>query len=77
MHDSCIELVKVVKTQRLLRAGTEVLLAVQCEDGKRVQGKFDPSSTSLWEVLTKLGICEFEGGRFEPVIAYTNNQVSE
>lgn len=55
--------------------GTEVTLAVQCEDGQRVQGKFDPSMTSLWGVLTKLGLCEFEGGRLEPVVAYTNNQV--
>ena len=41
-----------------------------------MQGKFDPSATSLWGVLTKLGVCEFEGGRLEPVVAYTNNQVS-
>ena len=53
------------------------MLAVQCEDGRRVQGKFDPSSTSLWGVLTKLSLCEFEGGRLEPVVAYTNNQVNE
>ena len=56
--------------------GAEVTVAVQCEDGQRVQGKFDPPSTSLWGVLTKLGLCEFEGGRLEPVVAYTNNQVN-
>ena len=75
-------MVKVVKTANpmlyciFVCIGTEVMLAVQCEDGRRVQGKFDPSSTSLWGVLTKLGLCEFEGGRLEPVVAYTNNQVS-
>ena len=62
--------------QSVYRVGAEVTVAVQCEDGQRVQGKFDPPATSLWGVLTKLGVCEFEGGRLEPVVAYTNNQVS-
>ena len=54
---------------------SEVVLAVQCEDGSRRQEKFtDPKSTSLWDVLVKVGVVSDMGGR-EPVVVYMNSQV--
>lgn len=62
----------------------EVVVAIQHEDGSRVQGSFSPA-TPLWEVLTHLeggpvGGGPVEGGlvggeQTEPVVVYTNQQV--
>ena len=61
-----------------IHTASEVVLAVQCEDGSRVQGKFNPTSTSLWGVISQLGVVTEDGvGRFEPVVVYMNNQVSK
>lgn len=62
----------------------EVVVAIQHEDGSRVQGSFSPT-TPLWEVVTHLeggpvGGGPGEGGpvggeQTEPVVVYTNQQV--
>lgn len=67
----------------------EVVVAIQHEDGSRVQGSFSPA-TPLWEVVTHLeggpvGGGPVEGGpveggpvggeQTEPVVVYTNQQV--
>lgn len=52
---------------------TRVVVAVQQEDGSRVQGEFSPG-TALWEVLTEVGVAAREGER-EPLVVYMGHKV--
>jgi len=57
----------------------EVVVAIQHEDGSRVQGSFSPT-TPLWEVVMHLEGGPVGGGpvggeQTEPVVVYTNQQV--
>lgn len=52
----------------------EVVVAIQHEDGSRVQGSFSPT-TPLWEVVTHLEGGPVGGEQTEPVVVYTNQQV--
>ena len=59
-------------------ASSEVALAVQCVDGSRHQVKFTDSSTSLWDVLVKVGVVSDTGESVvsgEPVVVYMNTHV--
>ena len=72
----------------IILPAAEVVVAIQREDGSRVQGPFPPT-TPLWEVVTQLeggpvggegGPVGGEGGPVggegtEPVVVYTNQQV--
>lgn len=48
-------------------------MAVQREDGSRVQGEFSPG-TALWEVLTGVGMASREGEK-EPLVMYMGHKV--
>ena len=50
-----------------------VVVAVQREDGSRVQGEFSPG-TALWAVLTEVGVAATEGER-EPFVVYMGHKV--
>lgn len=56
----------------LCSADSEVVLAVQQEDGSRVQGKF-PSTATLWEVLSQLNVVGDQAA--EPVLMYMSHKV--
>ena len=51
-----------------------MVLAVQCEDGRRVQGTF-MSTVTLWEAVTQLGVEERKGEGLEPVLSYMSQHV--
>lgn len=53
---------------------TQVVVALQHEDGSRVQGTFPPIS-SLWDVVIQLQGSPPDNGQTEPVLVYMNQQV--
>ena len=50
------------------------MVALQHEDGRRVQGTFHPIS-SLWDVMIQLQGSPPDNGQTEPVLVYMNQQV--
>ena len=61
-------------TMYVLLPDSQVALAVQLEDGTRKQGTF-PSTSTLWSVLSELGIAAGQDEAKEPIIVFMRREV--
>lgn len=68
----------VTSTRKVTVADSQVRIALQREDGSRLQGSFS-SGQSLWELLThfpEISVSELSGSEFTPVCVYMRDEVS-